>query len=164
MTDPLDRFEQIVRKAAPTTGQVAEVAASNYSRHPFDERNIHPDLPVKVRTLYDDGHYSEAVFAAFKFVEKEVKTLSGIKGKTGYQLMTQAFGSDPPAIRINAGSDDSELDERRGFRDLFAGASVGIRNPRGHEVGTLDGPDESLDYLALASLLLRRLDAAGLRR
>ena len=50
-----------------------------------------------------------------------------------------------------------------GFKFIFAGAATGIRNPRGHEVDIGDTPDEALDYLALASLLLRRLDAAGLR-
>jgi len=43
------------------------------------------------------------------------------------------------------------------------GCAPGIRNPRGHEVNVGDTPDEAFDYLALASLLLRKLDAAGVR-
>jgi hypothetical protein len=58
---------------------------------------------------------------------------------------------------------DSEIDEQRGYKSIFAGAAAGIRKPRGHEIDIGDIPDEALDYLALASLLLRRLDVAGVR-
>lgn len=51
-----------------------------------------------------------------------------------------------------------------GFKFIFSGAASGIRNPRGHEVDVGDTPDEALDYLALASLLLQRLDRAGRRQ
>lgn len=131
--------------------------------HPFETRNIHPDLPAKVRKLFDDGHCDHAVFEAFKFIEKEVKRLSGLRGKTGYALMMDAFNEANAKIRINGLVTDSEIDEQRGFKCIFAGASAGIRNPRGHEVDVADTPDEALDYLALSSLLLRRLDTAGVR-
>ncbi|HEX5618042.1 MAG TPA: TIGR02391 family protein, partial [Solirubrobacteraceae bacterium] len=66
-------------------------------------------------------------------------------------------------VRLNRLVTESEVDEQRGYKSIFAGASSGIRNPRGHEVDVGDTPDEALDYLALASLLLRKLDAAGVR-
>lgn len=103
------------------------------------------------------------MFEAFKFIETEVKRISGLKGKTGYALMMDAFNESNPNIALNALGTESEVDEQKGFKFIFAGAATGIRNPRGHEVDIGDTPDEALDYLALASLLLRRLDAAGLR-
>jgi hypothetical protein len=37
----------------------------------------------------------------------------------------------------------------------------GIRNPKGHElIGRGDDPQRALEYLALASILMRRLDDA----
>ncbi|RYP84283.1 TIGR02391 family protein [Nocardioides guangzhouensis] len=131
--------------------------------HPFESRNIHPDLPPKVRKLFDDGHWEESVFHAFKFIEKEVKRISGVRGKIGFDLMMNVFNEEKPVLQLNALSTDSDLDEQRGYRFIFAGATAGIRNPRGHEVEVGDTPDEALDYLALASLLLRRLDAVKLR-
>jgi uncharacterized protein (TIGR02391 family) len=131
--------------------------------HPFEMRNIHPDLPNKVRGLFDDGHWEQAVFEAFKFIEKEVKRISMLQGKTGYALMMEAFNENNARIRLNRLVSDSEFDEQRGYKSIFAGAAAGIRNPRGHEIDIGDTPDEALDYLALASLLLRRLDAAGAR-
>lgn len=39
---------------------------------------------------------------------------------------------------------------------------LGIRNPRAHELFAAEDPQQALDYLGLASLLHRRLDAAAL--
>lgn len=182
MSGPLYRFERVARSvgaAQPanvieievtddagltdsvvvdlTTGEVAEEA------HPFEARNIHPDLPGSVRDLFDNGHWEHSVFEAFKFVETVVKRISRVRGKVGFDLMMNVFNEENATIALNALSTDSEVDEQRGYRFMFAGAQAGIRNPRGHEVGIGDTPDEALDYLALASLLLRRLDAAGVR-
>jgi uncharacterized protein (TIGR02391 family) len=162
----LERFERIVRSVGaerPDQHSAPPESLEREEPHPFETRNIHPDLPKKVRKLFDDGHCDHAVFEAFKFIEKEVKRLSGLRGKTGYALMMEAFNEASAKIPINGLGTDSEIDEQRGYKCIFAGASAGIRNPRGHEVDMADTPDEALDYLALASLLLRRLDAAGVR-
>jgi uncharacterized protein (TIGR02391 family) len=161
----LDRFERVVRSigalAAGPPPALAEIAEQE-ELHPFETRNIHPDLPAKVRKLFDDGHWEQSVFEAFKFIENEVKRISGVRG-TGYKLMMDVFNENNPKVRLNGLATESEVDEQMGFKFIFAGAATGIRNPRGHEVDIGDTPDEALDYLALASLLLRRLDAAGLR-
>jgi uncharacterized protein (TIGR02391 family) len=162
----LDRFESIARSigAVSVEPPVAPAETAEHDEpHPFETRNIHPDLPSKVRRLFDDGHWEQSVFEAFKFIEQEVKRLSGLRGKTGYALMMDAFNENNAKIKLNALATDSEIDEQRGYKSIFAGAAAGIRNPRGHEVDIGDTPDEALDYLALASLLLRRLDAAGVR-
>ncbi|MGW5191742.1 TIGR02391 family protein [Kribbella sp. NPDC004138] len=165
MSDSLDRFENVVRSLA----EMAEASAPQAETperdepHPFEARNIHPDLPSKVRKLFDDGHWEQSVFEAFKYIEQEVKRVSGLRGKTGYALMMDAFNENNAKVKLNPLATDSEIDEQRGYKCIFAGAAAGIRNPRGHEVDLGDTPDEALDYLALASLLLRRLDAACLR-
>ena len=166
MNARFDRFERIARFVGNELASSQRGSTDVSERdefHPFDTRNIHPDLPKKVRRLFDDGHYEQSVFEAFKFIESEVRRLSGLRGKTGYALMMDAFNETNAKIQINQLTTDSEIDEQRGYKCIFAGASAGIRNPRGHEVDVGDSPDEALDCLALASLLLRRLDGAGLR-
>jgi uncharacterized protein (TIGR02391 family) len=162
----LGRFERVVRSIGAEVIVPPPAPAETVGQeepHPFESRNIHPDLPIKVRKLFDDGYWEQSVFEAFKFIEKEVKRISGIRGKTGYQLMMDAFNENGPNVQLNGLATESEIDEQKGFKFIFAGAATGIRNPRGHEVDIGDTPDDALDYLALASLLLRRLDAAGLR-
>ena len=75
----------------------------------------------------------------------------------------KAFGGTPPVVMINPGMTPSEKSEQEGFKFIFAGSMMAIRNPRGHATGLADDPDTCLDHLSLASLLLRRLDEAGLR-
>ena len=119
-------------------------------------------MPSIVRDLFHDGHYAQATFEAFKFIDKQVQHHSKL-GESGVKLMMQAFAEASPAVRLTPLVTISERDEQKGFQFLFAGSVLAIRNPRGHEVSLPDGPDRCLDHLSLASLLLRRLDESGFR-
>jgi len=157
MADLLDAFERITR----SVGRLGFVEESrDLAEHPFEARNIHPDFPIIVKKLFDDGHYSQATFEAFKFVDKEVARLAN-HSESGFKLMMAVFSETSPLLKLNACSTASEKDEQKGFQFLFAGSMLAIRNPRGHEYSMKDSPDECLDHLALASLLVRRLQAAG---
>src|SRR5882724_13032230 len=98
MTNNLKNFERIARTAYRFDEKTA-VAESQL--HAFDRRNIHPSLPAKVRTLFDDGHYSEATFTAFKFVDKIVQRHAKLKD-SGYKLMMAAFDKANPLIKLNS--------------------------------------------------------------
>ena len=123
---------------------------------------IHPGIPSGVRKLFDDGHYLHATFDAFKFVDKEVQRHSRIH-ENGFKLMMKAFGKSLNALQLNPLSKQSECDEQKGFQFMFAGSMLAIRNPRAHEVSISESPDQCLDHLSLASLLLRRLERAGFK-
>lgn len=159
MASLLDVFERIARKAHNYTEAAARPASSV---HPFDERNIHPDLPAEVRLLFDDGHYSQASFEAMKFLDEEVQRISG-DSDYGRSLMMRVFGGSPPPLRLNPGMTTSEQNEQEGYKFIFAGAMQGIRNPRGHNTGVSDDTDTCLDHLSLCSMLLRKLEESGLR-
>jgi uncharacterized protein (TIGR02391 family) len=159
MATALELFEQIVRRTpAPETAD--EVAGGGASAHPFELRNVHPGLPPKVRKLFDDGHGAEATFLAFKYVEKVVQKHANV-AEIGEKLMMTVFNPDGPVLKLNGLTNLSEKDEQRGYRFVFAGAVVAIRNPGGHEVELSDDPDVCLDHLTFASLLLRRLERSG---
>jgi uncharacterized protein (TIGR02391 family) len=154
MAMSLKLFEQIVRNAHAAVGERADAA----QRHPFDERNLYCGLPAKVRRLFDDGHYAEATFEAFKYVDKVVQGLSS-SGDSGQKLMMSVFAVETAKIKLTSLSSQSEIDEQKGYQFLFSGAVMAIRNPRGHEVEISDDLDTCLDHLSFASLLLRRLEA-----
>jgi len=163
MPSSLEKFEAVARGLArlprrePATPPAAEEATS---LDPFDSRNIHPDLPARVRELFDDGHYPEATELAFKHLDKEVQKHSGLN-ESGYKLMMAAFDGATPKVKLNALGTTSEKDEQQGYRFIFAGAMQAIRNPRAHEPTIVDDPDICLDHLSFVSLLLRRLEQAG---
>lgn len=159
MSEWLHRFEQIVRRA----GQFTEARSKPVGGlHPFDERNIHPRLPQIVRDLFDNGHYTQATFEAYKFLDKEIQRHSSLT-ESGFKLMMQAFAAESPVIQLTALSTSSQKDEQRGFQFLFSGSVLAIRNPRGHEYNVVDSPDKCLDHLNLASMLLRRLEESGFK-
>jgi uncharacterized protein (TIGR02391 family) len=147
-------FERVARNAHHLDEKAPTFATG---MHPFDRRNIYSGLPEKVGALFDDGHYAEASFTAFKYVEKKVQERAKLK-ESGVKLMMAAFDKTKPLIRLTSLAGTSEIDEQEGFRFLFAGGVMAIRNPRGHEIEARDDPDTCLDHLSFVSLLLRRLE------
>jgi len=155
----LATFEALTRKANLFT----EAAASDRdAAHPFDFRNIHPDLPADTRKLFDNGHFSQATFEAYKFLDEEVQRITGDED-FGKSLMMRMLGGDSPKLRLTPGMTATEKSEQEGYKFLFAGAMAALRNPRGHSTHIVDDPDTCLDQLSFASMLLRRLEEAGLR-
>ncbi len=150
----LAKFEAIVR-ASKNIGQPAAVETQE-GVHPFDERNIHPDIAKVSIMLFDNGHYSQATFEAFKYLDLHVKKLSGIN-ESGVKLMMSAFSDTNPKIKLTNLATASDTDEQNGFKFIFAGVMSAIRNPRGHDI-TTDPIHRCLDHLSLASVLLRRLE------
>lgn len=142
--------------SALSFNSVQETASADLE-HPFDGRNIHPDLWKPTKKLFDDGHFSQSTFEAYKFVDNRVKKLSK-KKQTGFKLMMQAFAEENPLIALADISDETGKDEQKGFQFLFAGGVMAIRNPRGHVVDFPETIDQCLDHLSFASMLLRRLD------
>ena len=157
MDNLLDTFEIITRKTYKFTSRSSP---SESSQHPFEQYNIHDKFPDNVRSLFDDGHYSNATFEAFKYVDREVSRLASLN-ESGYKLMMAAFSEQKPHIKINDLSTPSKIDEQLGYKFLFAGGMSGIRNPRGHEYNIKDDISTCLSHLSFASLLLRRLEEAG---
>ncbi|HEY8361187.1 MAG TPA: TIGR02391 family protein [Ramlibacter sp.] len=158
MTEKLALFERVVR-TVKNVGQprVTEAeAAAAPQVHPFDERNVHPEVARVSRKLFDDGHFSQATFEAFKFLDNEVHYLSGVN-ESGVKLMMAAFAEANPKIKLTDLVTQSEIDEQSGYKFIFAGVMSAIRNPRGHDINT-DPIGRCLDHLSLASVLYRRVE------
>ena len=127
-----------------------------------DLSNLHPAIQSgPIRNLYADGHRASAILEAFKLVATRVKDLTGVD-EDGTRLMARVFNRDHPVLRLNAGMSRTDRDEQEGFMLIFMGAMLGIRNPKAHDPFIDPDADRAMEYLSLASLLLRRLDDARL--
>lgn len=120
---------------------------------------IHKDIKQVSYDRYRSGHYADSVEASFKEVIKRVKDYVNVKTEghfEGDRAMNRAFGfeNQEPLIKFNELSSDEERDEQRGILNLYKGV-VGIRNRKAHENIVLNDKLRALEYLALASLLLR---------
>ncbi len=155
MSRVLRQFEGIARRAHKF--DQSKMVDADKEFHPFDDRNIHPAIADVSQKLFDNGHYSQATFEAFKYIDKNVSMISGVKN-SGHSLMMEAFSDTDPKIKLTHLTTTSEVDEQKGFRFMFAGSVWAIRNPRGHEVSLQDSIDLCLDHLSVASMLLRRIE------
>lgn len=156
MSDRFAAFEKIARIAGDLGTEPGEEPKPQTQTHPFDERNIHTAISAVSLKLFDDGHYSQATFEAFKYLDIRVKTLSGIND-SGFKLMMAALSEANPKVKLTLLTTQSEIDEQMGYKHIFAGAMSAIRNPRGHDIN-IDPLDRCLDHLSIASVLLRRLE------
>jgi uncharacterized protein (TIGR02391 family) len=122
--------------------------------------HLHPRIQETSSGLFRDGHFASAIRDAYIAVEARTKALSGLRGINGSKMMGKVFDEQKPILSLNDLSSDLDLDEQIGFKLLFMGAMLGIRNPKAHETIQQRDPNRTLDYLSLASLLMRRLDDA----
>jgi len=157
MVTNLSKFEAVARRAYKFSDSAPSHGAT---LHPFDNRNIYSNFPPVIKELFDDGHFAQATFEAYKFLDKEVQRHSK-SSESGFKLMMQVFAGTPPGISLNSLSSTTDQDEQKGVQFLCAGCMLAIRNPRGHEYAVKDDPDQCLDHLTLASMILRRLAEAG---
>jgi uncharacterized protein (TIGR02391 family) len=117
------------------------------------EVELLPELD-KAKRQFLAGDYEEAVFAAFRIVEEDVRARSGAdKGDLGVPLMRTAFNPYSGALTdLNA-----EMGEREAMSALFAGAIGAFKNPISHRTVSYDDPLLAAEAVLLADLLLRLL-------
>jgi uncharacterized protein (TIGR02391 family) len=124
----------------------------------FDIMKFHPLIIEVSRSLFETGHYASAILEAFKAVNNFIKEKTSMTSIDGRDLMAKAFKKEAPMIKLNALRTQSDIDEQEGFMFLFMGAIVGIRNPKAHDNVIQTDPYRTLEYLSLASLLLKRAE------
>lgn len=117
---------------------------------------LHPMMSTAL-ALLEGGRMSEAVLEALRLVEERVRFLMA-RDDSGHTLMDSVFDARPPQLDITTTTDLPAGGERENCRLVFVGTMLGLREP--HSTDTVD---ETLEYLALASMLMRRLDRAESR-
>jgi len=151
----IQKYEILGTEAKPT-----EIAESKYNTelpvYLFERMRFHTKVTQASENLFKDGHYAQAIFEAFKSLENFVREKSGLSFY-GKNLMATAFNQENPIIKVpEAGYFDKDVQE--GFKFLFMGATQGIRNPKAHKEIVQNDPFITLEYLGLASFLLKRID------
>lgn len=123
----------------------------------YEGLELHPAIAKASSNLYKDGHYANAVEDAVKALNALVRLNSGVDDKDGTQLMESVFSPKNPILKINNLIDQSDVDEQKGFMNLFSGAVSGLRNPRAHKI-IKDDAEMALEFIAFISLLAKFVD------
>jgi|GEM_PF-2220936 len=135
----------------------------------FNEYRFHPLINKVSYSQFTDGYFKEAIQNAFVEVINQVKQKSNNPSKNnngnvtdldGDTLMNRVFGCDSdqvPIISFNELSNSLDKTEQRGFLNLYKGI-VGLRDRKAHLNFIQEDPLKTIEYLTLASLLIRLLD------
>lgn len=123
----------------------------------LDRYNLDPRVVEAAGRLFKDGHYRQAVLDTYIALNVAVKTRAERPDLDGTAMMQQVFSVRNPILSLS-----NDPNEQQGNMNLFAGAMAAIRNPRAHALddNAPEAVDETLELLAFASTLFRRLDRA----
>jgi uncharacterized protein (TIGR02391 family) len=133
----------------------------------FDAVQFHPKVVKASKSCFITSNYREAILNAFITIIEYVKEKTALD-LDGDDLMNQAFSFDYdkkqrkmtkyPIIYINELKNITERDEQQGMLFLCKGAVAFCRNPKAHKLAPQTNLLHTLEYLAFASLLIRRVE------
>lgn len=121
---------------------------------------VHPKITSLAQPRFEAGFFGDAVEASFKEVNDVIKRIvRDVDGREldGASLMTTAFSSQNPIIRLTQLETDTDKNIQQGYMQIMAGSMTGIRNPKAHENLNPDST-KALHLIALASLLMYKVD------
>lgn len=122
--------------------------------------NMHPQIISVAKGRFNDGHYADAVEAAFKEINTRVKKIYRDRTsveKDGSKLMQAAFSIQNPIIRLGDTSTETGTNIQQGYMEMFVGAMIGIRNPQAHN-NLLISKNKAIRKLHFASMLMYMID------
>ncbi len=123
----------------------------------------HPRIRNASRSLWNNKHYRNAVLDAQIELENMVKEKAGYpkdnKGHelSGVHLMHRVFDVNNPLLKWSDLRTQVKKDELEGYKFLFVGSIMGIRNPKAHLVFK-QRPWRSLQILVFTNLLAELVD------
>lgn len=125
---------------------------------------FHPWIWSGASSLWQSGHYREAVEVAIRKLNAETQNKIGRRDISGVDLFNQAFNDKDPQSgkprlwRMKNDQSDTFKSMQRGARAFAEGIFAGIRNPFAHEAEGEICRQEALEYLAALSVLARWVD------
>lgn len=132
----------------------------------FSAAELHPWIWSGAKSLWQSGHYREAVEGAIKKLNAETQNKVGRRDISETDLFKQAYSLNdalPGKSRLRRMKDDGSdtyKSVQRGAMAFAEGIFAGIRNPLSHETDQEISEQEGLEYLAALSVLARWVDTS----
>jgi uncharacterized protein (TIGR02391 family) len=156
---------EVLKVIGRVRAELAREENSGQSSAVIDEKTIwgllHSKVAAVAQARFATGHYADAVEAALKALNVEVRNLAVARGGTsldGPALMHTVFSPKNPIIVLADLSTQSGKDMQQGYMEMFAGAMSAIRNPKAHDNISITR-ERGFHLLFVASTLWHTLDA-----
>ncbi|MGP3985088.1 TIGR02391 family protein [Streptomyces sp. KR80] len=172
--EPVNRWYQhreAAQRAKTAILRDAEIALKLGDDAPrLSAGHLHPWVWDAARSLWQSGHYREAVRVASVKINAEAQNKVSRLDISEVDLFNQAFSERPPEPgkpRLRLMPDDGSQTFKsihRGVRAFAEGCYAAIRNPASHTIQTELPVDHALEQLAAFSVLARWIDDATVER
>ena len=151
----------VLGQVIATLHYISEMYSKNFKTEFWG--SIHELIASSSKQLFENGHYSESVEAAFLEITVRIKNI--VRERLGEDVdgttaMQKAFSVNNPLINVADITTRTGKDIQQGLMELFTGSVRYIRNPHAHEKVYMD-KIEAIRKLHLASLLMSEIDKAG---
>lgn len=129
---------------------------------------LHPWVWDGASSLWQSGHYREAVEGAIRKLNAETQNKLRRRDVSETDLFNQAFSEQAPVEgkprlhRMKNDGSSTFKSVQRGARMFAEGVFAGIRNPLAHEAEQEMPEQQALEYLAALSVLARWVDESTL--
>jgi uncharacterized protein (TIGR02391 family) len=147
----IDLFEEKIQDPGTTLDAKASIV--------FADLSLHPEIERATTSLFQGGHFANAIEDACKVLDGLVKMRSGKFELSGTDLMHTVFSPKNPILRFNDLITETDKSEQQGMMYLYAGAMLAFRNPRAHGI-VEDDPQTAVEVISFVSFLAKELDKA----
>ncbi|MFJ2618984.1 TIGR02391 family protein [Glutamicibacter sp. NPDC087344] len=132
--------------------------------------HLHPWVWDGARSLWDSGHFADAVLGAAKLVNARLQNKVGRRDISDSRLCAEAFSltdAKPQGARLRFPGDrgtESWKARQQGALELSKGAFTAIRNPLAHTDNSDMDEQQALELLAVFSVVARWIDECEVQR
>jgi hypothetical protein len=136
----------------------------------IDAGQLHPWIWEGAKSLWQSGHYAQAVTAAAIKLNAETQNKVGRRDVGETKLFQESFSLNAPEAgkpRLHLSEDDGSQgykDRQTGAIQLASGLYIGLRNIASHEIADELPEHEALEQLAAFSVLARMVDRSTVER
>jgi len=164
-------LREVVLRGREVLAREAELKANLGENAPeLSASDFHSWVWNGASSLWQSGHFREAVEGAIKKLNAETQNKVGRRDVSETDLFNQAFSTSSPQPgkarlrRMTPDSSKTYEGVQRGAMQFAEGIFAGIRNPLAHEDEHDLTEQQALEYLAALSVLARWVDDATVEK
>lgn len=124
---------------------------------------IHPKVKELAQTRFKNNHYADSVSICLREINsilKEYVREQINQELDGVRLIERAFTGESPIITLADLTTEDGRNIQNGYRKIFEGSFLGIRNPKAH-TNLNPSKNKTIHLLFICSFMFIKLEEAG---